>query len=135
MLRLTWKDGVATLAVAAATIGYLLWLTDTAFTGWSTRSAAVAVFALGFVGCTSVADRMASVYGAQGADRAPMTYVVLSSVAGGVALVAGLIAMISSSTTMLATLVVAMLALWGLATARQLLPETSHLVHRVSVHH
>jgi len=135
MVRLTWKDGIATLAVAAATIGYLLWSADAAFTGLSTRGAAVAVFALGMVGCTSISERMAPFYGAEGHDRAPLGLLVVTSVAGGVALVTGLVAMIAGSTTMLAGLVVSTFALWMLATAHHLVPEAGHHGHHVGVRH
>ena len=54
----------------------------------------------------------------RGERRPPLLYVVLASLVGGVALVAGTIAIIWGNEAMLATLVVAMAALWLAATAR-----------------
>jgi hypothetical protein len=133
MVRLTWKDGLATLAVAAAVIGYLLWSSDTALTGLSTRGAAVAVFVLGLVGCSSTGERMGETFGGQ--DHSPLAMVVLTSAVGAVALVAGLAAMIAGSSTMLGVLVVAVVVLWVLATAHHLVPDSRHHAHRVGVHH
>ena len=36
-MRLTIRDGLATLLVAAAWVVYLLWVTGAAMTGWSVR--------------------------------------------------------------------------------------------------
>jgi len=52
-MRLTWRDGMATLFVAAAVVVFALWQSETAMTEMSTRAMAVVVFALGWLGCTS----------------------------------------------------------------------------------
>ncbi len=117
-MRLTWRDGLATLLVAAATLLFVLWTTGTALAGTSTRAVGAIVLALGFVGCTSDRAEMAGVYGADGRHRAPMGYVVVASVLGTVALVAAVLAVAVGSEAMLATLVGAMIALWTMTTIR-----------------
>jgi hypothetical protein len=134
-MRLTWRDGVATLAVALATAGYLLWVTDTAFTSTSTRVVALVVLALGAVGCTATGDRMEAMYGASDHDRAPRWFLVAATTAGVLALGSGLVAIIAASESMLAILVAAMVALWVLATVRHLSSGLAHPVHRLGTHH
>jgi hypothetical protein len=116
-MRLTRKDVRATVFVVGAAVFYALWLTGTVAADMSTRVVAAIVFALGWLGCTSDADQMKAVFGVEG-KRPPLLYVVLASLVGGVALVAGTIAIIWSNEVMLATLVVAMAALWIAATVR-----------------
>jgi hypothetical protein len=128
-MRLTRKDIRATVIVIVATAFYALWLTGTVAAGLSTRVVAAAVFALGWLGCTSDADQMKAVFGVEGARRPPLLYVVLASLAGGVALVAGAIAIIWSNDAMLATLVVAMAALWIAATVRHQVAGPTVLHH------
>jgi hypothetical protein len=117
-MRLTWRDALATLFVAAAAALYGLWQTGTAAAGTSTRVLGAVVFGLGWAGCMSDQREMASVYGAGGRRRAPMAYVVVASLLGVVALAAGIITLVSASETMLAILVAATVALWVLATVR-----------------
>jgi hypothetical protein len=116
-MRLTRKDLRASVVVVGAVVFYTLWLTGTAAADMSTRVVAAIVFALGWLGCTSDADQMKVVFGVEG-KRPPLLYVVLASMVGGIALVAGTIAIIWSNEVMLATLIVAMTALWIAATAR-----------------
>jgi hypothetical protein len=118
--RLLAADLAATLLVAAAVVVSTLWLTDAALTGWSTRAAAGVVLALGYLGCMSSRTGLAEVYGAQGRRRAPLAYVVTTSFVGALALVSGIAALVWASEAMLVTLVVSMVALWVLATARHL---------------
>jgi hypothetical protein len=117
-MRLTWRDALATLFVAAAAALYALWQTGTAAAGMSTRVLGTVAFALGWAGCVSDQREMASVYGAGGRRRAPMAYVVVASLLGAVALVAGIITLVSASEPMLAVLLAATVALWVLATVR-----------------
>lgn len=112
-MRLTWKDGIATVATAAAVVFYALWATNTVAPNLSTRVAALVVFALGFVGCPTAAQ---DVSGRNTTTR--KWYATTSTVLGFVALVAGVSAMVFASEVMLAILVVAMVALWLAATAR-----------------
>ncbi|HEX6074837.1 MAG TPA: hypothetical protein VFZ32_06180 [Micromonosporaceae bacterium] len=113
-MRLTWRDGIATLATAAAVVFYGLWLTDTMAPNLSTRMAALVVFILGFAGCPTAASDL---YTRE--SRVPLWYTVAFSVVGFVALVAGVISVVFASEVMLATLVFAMVALWFAATLRR----------------
>lgn len=61
---------------------------------------------------------MAVVYGVGGRRRAPMTYVVVASLLGFVALVAGIITLVSANETTLAILVATTVTLWAMSTAR-----------------
>lgn len=91
-MRLTWRNGLATLLVAAAALPFVLWETGAALTGPSTRIVSAIVLVLGFGACTSDQEAMASVYGAAGQRRAPMGYVVVASPLGAAALIAGEVA-------------------------------------------
>jgi amino acid permease len=125
-MRLTRRDVLATLFVAAAAALYALWQTGTAVVGMSTRVLGALVFGLGWAGCMSDQGEMASVYGAGGRRRAPMVYVVVASLLGAVALVAGIMTLISASETMLAILVAATVVLWVLATVRHAVTSQGH---------
>lgn len=117
-MRLTWKDAEATVVVGGAVLFYALWTTDTVAVGMSVRVAAAIVFALGWLGCVSDTERMKEVYGAEGETRLPLAYVVPTSLLGGVALVAGLVAIVAASETALLWTVVTMVVLWLLTTIR-----------------
>jgi amino acid permease len=117
-MRLTRKDGLATLFVAAAGILYALWLTGFALTGASTRVIGAIIFGLGWAACMSNQSEMAAVFGAGTRRRVPMTYVVIASLIGALALVAGVITLVSANEPMLATLVVATITLWAMSTIR-----------------
>jgi hypothetical protein len=117
-MRLTWRDGVATVFVAAAGGLYALWLTGNGMAGTSTRVLGAIVFALGWVGCTSNKAAMAEVFGVGAPRRAPLSYVVTASLIGAVALVAGVITVVTGNEVMLATLVIAMIVLWAMSTVR-----------------
>lgn len=78
-MRLTARDGIATLFVAAAAVVFILWTTGAAMAGLSTRVITVVVFALGWFACIADQRAMAAVYGANGGRRsAPLGYVVLT---------------------------------------------------------
>jgi uncharacterized membrane protein len=117
-MRLTWRDDLATLLVAAAGLVAFLWLSGAALTGMSPRAVGAIVFALGFAACTSDKVEMANVSGAEGHRRAPMAYVVFASLLGVAALVAGVLTVVTGSEPMLLALVAAMAALWLMATVR-----------------
>jgi dipeptide/tripeptide permease len=116
-MRLTWKDGLASLFVGAAVVLYSLWLTETAVPDMSTRALALVVFGLGWAACTSNQAQMAIVYGVHG-RRPPTAYVMAASVIGAAALFAGIITLVTANEAMLATLVAAMIALWAMSTIR-----------------
>jgi len=125
-MRLTIRDGLATVFVAAATAVYIPWVTGAAITGWSVRVTAAVVFALGFAACLTAQKQMAVVYGVTGEGPRPlMAYVVLTSAIGALALVAGVIALVTGSAAMLAMLTASMAGLWVLATARHTLASGS----------
>jgi hypothetical protein len=125
-MRLTIRDGLATLLVAAAAAVYVLWVTGAAMTGWPVRVAAAVVFALGFAACLSDQKQMAVVYGAsREGPRPPVAYVVNASVIGALALVSGVIALVTGSAVMLAVLAASMAGLWLIATARHTLASRS----------
>ena len=113
-MRLTWKDAIATVFMAAIVVIYVAFLNST--TAWlisSARGTAAAVLVLGIVGgcgMSAAAEQYQS-------ERA-QAYTSFASVLGATALVAGVIALITASTVALAILVVATLALWLVATMR-----------------
>jgi hypothetical protein len=130
-MSLTWKDGLATVFVGAAVVLYLLSQGDATVAGLSgPRALTIAILALGVAGCYSARSQMQDVYGVGDRPRPPLLYVVLTSVLGGVTLVAGIIALSGGSAAALATLTAGMVALWALATIRHAmshaLPEVIH---------
>lgn len=116
-MRLTWKDAVSTVFMAAIAVIYVAFLNST--TAWlisSARGTAAAVLVLGAVGGCAM-----SAAAEQYQDRRARTYTSFAGVLGAIALVAGVTALITASTTALAILVVATLALWLAATVRHAL--------------
>ena len=121
-MRLTWKDGLATLLVAAAVVLYALWAASALMPGVSTRWMTAIAFALGMAACTANQRELGEVYGASGEGRRPSGfYIALATALGIVMLAAGVLAFVLASGAMLATLVTAMIALWLIATARHAL--------------
>ena len=121
-MRLTWKDGLATLLVAAAAVLYALWAAGALLPGVSTRWMTVIAFGLGMAACTVNQRQLGEVYGATRQGPRPSgLYVALATAFGIVMLVAGILAFVLASEAMLATLVAAMIALWLIATARHAL--------------
>lgn len=132
-MRLTRRDGLTTLFVAAAAVVYVLWLTGTAMLGTSTRVLGAVVFGLGWAACTSNQAEMAVVYGVGACRRAPLAYVVIASLLGLVALVSGITTLVSANEATLAALVVATIALWGMSTVRHALGgQTQGSDHAIS---
>jgi hypothetical protein len=118
-MSLSWKDGLATVFVGAAVVLYLGSQDGATIAGLSgPRALTVAIFGLGIAGCYTAKSHMEAVYGVGGGPRPPLLYVVLVSAVGGVTLVAGIVAFAGGSDTALATLTVAMIALWAMATIR-----------------
>jgi len=64
--------------------------------------------------------------GPGGRRHAPMAYVVVASLLGAVALLSGIMTLVSASETMLAILVAATVALWVLATIRHAMTSQGH---------
>ena len=125
-MRLTIRDGLATVFVAAAAVVYLPWVTGAALTSWSVRVTAAVVFALGWAACMTDQKQMAVVYGAtREGRRPPAAYVVLVSAIGALALVAGVMALVTGSAALLATLAASMAGLWLIATVRHAMASGS----------
>lgn len=121
-MRLTWRDGLATLLVAAAAVLCALWAGNALMPGVSTRWMTVIAFALGMAACTVNQRALGEVYGASGEGPRPSgLYIALATALGVVMLAAGVLAFALASEAMLATLVTAMIALWLIATARHAL--------------
>lgn len=118
MARLTWRDGLASVFVGAGVVLYILWLAGAEFVG--PRALAAIVLGLGLA-----ASVTAVVYGVgAGLLKAPKVYLVVASLIGIVALVAGFVAVTNISETMLATLVVSTVVLWLMATVRHAVSES-----------
>lgn len=128
MMSLTWKDARTTVFVAGAVTVYALAVTGTAFQGMSIRVVTAIVLGLGMAACMSNGDHVAVVYAVGQERRVPMAYVVIVSTLGGVALGAGVIALVAANEAMLATLGAAVIALWVISTVRHAMaaqpPET-----------
>jgi hypothetical protein len=127
-MRLTWKDAVTTLAAGLNTLVFVLYLqgTDLPIIG-STRGAAAAILLLGVFGGCALGSAM---------DAIPMdrtagerSYVLVASLFGVTALVAGAAALIGDGVGALGVLYYATIALWFIATLRHILssPEPSPL--------
>jgi hypothetical protein len=117
-MRLGRRDGLATLLVTAAAVLYAMWATGGAMAGMPARWMTVIAFTLGVAACTANQRELGEVYGAApGAPRSPGAYVALATAMGIVMLVAGIVAFVAASETMLATLVAAMVTLWLLSAA------------------
>jgi hypothetical protein len=113
-MKLTWKDAVSTVFMAAIVVIYIEFLNST--TAWlisSARGTATAVLVLGMIGGCAM-----SAAAQQYQDAQARAYTGIASVLGITALIAGVIALITSSTVALAILVGATLALWLVATMR-----------------
>jgi hypothetical protein len=118
-MRLTWRDGLATVLVAAAAVLYALWAAGSVMPGVSTRWMTVIAFALGMAACTANRRELGEVYGATREGPRPSgLYTALATVLGVVMLVAAIPAFVLASKVMLATLGATMVALWLIATGR-----------------
>jgi hypothetical protein len=114
-MSIPWRDRIATVLVAVATLVYVLWLAGPL--AWLTAGAvALVVLALGFVASAS-----AVVPGFAGLIHGSKPYLVVASLAGLVALAAGVITVLQATQETLAVLVVATIGLWMAATLRHTL--------------
>lgn len=112
MMRLPIRDAIATCAVGAAVVLYLLWTVDTTLPGMgATRATAVAVLVLGFV-----ASAIAVVPAFDGLMHGNKEYLAVTSILGLAALVSGVIALWAASETALAVLMIMLVVLWMAAT-------------------
>jgi hypothetical protein len=121
-MRLTWRNGSATLLVAAAAAVYALWATRTAMAGTSTTVIAAVLFGLGWAACLTDRREMQIVYGADPQHpRPPLGYIVLTSAIGVMTLGAGIAALVIATGTTVVILLAGLIALWMLATGRHIL--------------
>jgi hypothetical protein len=114
-MRLSWRDGLATVLVTAGGLLYALRLAGTEVPVISgARALGGVVLFLGLA-----ASVTAVVYGVgAGLLQAPRAYLAIASLVGLVALVAGVLVLTNGSETMLAILVAATVALWLMSTVR-----------------
>ena len=115
-MRPTREDIVATCAVVAAVVMYVLWLAEAALPGMSgTRATGLAILALGFV-----ASATAVVPGFARLIHGNKLYLGATSLLGLVALAAGVVMLWSTSSTALAVMMAMLVALWLAATIHHL---------------
>jgi len=120
-MRLTWKDGLATIFVGSAVAVYGFWMAGVEVFGLaSTRAVSTVVLILGIAGCFAARSFFEAIYGVGRAGRSSTPYAVLVTTIGIVALAAAIVALIGASTVALTILVIAMVALWAMATVRHL---------------
>jgi uncharacterized RDD family membrane protein YckC len=114
-MRLSWRDGVATICVAAVGILYAVWRSESEVFGMSSaRAIGLTVLLLGLA-----ASVTAVVFGVgEGLLRASKLYLALMSLLGLVALVAGIVVLVKQSEAMLGALVASTCVLWAVSTVR-----------------
>ena len=111
-MSIPWRDRIATLVVACASLIYLLWAVG-ALGDVSAGGVAIVVLVLGFVASAS-----AVVPGFAELLAGSRPYLALASLGGLVALVAGILTIINTTDETLVVLVIATVALWAAATIR-----------------
>ncbi len=111
-MTLQKRDLVATGLVAAAGVIYLLWLLDTVPTAMSSvRVAGAVILALGFAAsATAVVPTFGQLL------HGNRVYLAVTSLLGFVALIAGVVMLVGSSQNALTVVMVAMVAMWLIAT-------------------
>ena len=116
-MGLTWRDGVATVFMAAIAVIYAAFLGGTS--AWlisSARGTTTAVLVLGMVGGCAIGAVGELHTGTQ--PRPARVLRAIATTLGLAALIAGIIGLITGSTVALAVLVAATFALWLVSTAR-----------------
>lgn len=116
-MRLPKRDIIATCAVAAAVVVYLLWLADATLPGMSgMRVTGLVILVLGFIASATAVvpsfDRL--IHG----NRA---YLAVTSLLGLAALAAGIVMLWSASSAALAVLMAALVVLWVISTIHHVL--------------
>jgi hypothetical protein len=113
-MRITWRDGLATVFVFTAVLVYALWLAGVEMFGVEARGVGAIVLGLGLA-----ASIIAVVYGVgAGLLRANRAYLLMASLVGLVALVSGVVTLTTANESTLGVLVVATALLWVMATLR-----------------
>jgi hypothetical protein len=117
IMRMSKRDVMATVLVAAASVLYIMWVAGSAAFGMnSARATGVAILVLGFL-----ASATAVVPSFAGLLHGNRTYLVATSLLGVVATGAGIQMLVASSGAGLAVMVVAMVVLWLTATVHHAL--------------
>jgi len=111
-MSMPWRDRIATLCVATATLLYVLWLVGP-LAGIAAGSIAIIVLALGILASAS-----AVVPGFAALLSGSRVYMVLASVGGLVALACGVMTVTQATEVTLAILVIVTIGLWAAATVR-----------------
>jgi len=117
-MRVSWRDGLATLFVGVGVLLYALWLAGVEVAGVSgVRALGAVILGLGLA-----ASVIAVVYGVgAGLLRASKVYLAVASGLGLLALVAGVAVLVTTNEAWLGVLVAATVVLWLMATARHAL--------------
>lgn len=111
-MRLPKRDIIATALVAVAVVLYLLWLVDATLPRLDgTRATGVVILALGFA-----ASATAVVPGFGQLMHGNRVYLAATSLLGLVALISGVVMLVSASQAALAVMMGAMVVLWGIST-------------------
>ena len=119
-MRLSWRDGLATVFVGVGAVLYVLWLAGIEVAG--PRVLAGVVLGLGLA-----ASITAVVYGfGAGLLCASKVYLAVASLIGLAALVAGIMALVAVNEPMLAVLVVATVVLWMMSTVRHVISTAEY---------
>lgn len=120
-MRFARTDIIATGLVAVALAVYLVWLVAVDDpTSAAVRTVTGLVLALGFA-----ASATAVVPSFEQLLHGSRTYLVVTSVIGIVAAVAGILALVNADLTMLAILVAATVVMWAMATTRHARAQTA----------
>ncbi|MFI6400611.1 hypothetical protein [Streptomyces sp. NPDC050548] len=119
-MRLTWRDAVTSLFMAAIVVIYVAYLRDTgAWLVSSTRGTATAVLVLGAVGGCSLGRIDELFTGSR--SRTTRIFTLCASLLGVTALSAAIIALVAANAAALAVLFAATMALWVASTVRHAL--------------
>jgi hypothetical protein len=115
MMRLTWKDAVATALTGLVVVAYVAFLAGTDLPVISgVRGLAATVLVAGMVGCALGGAGESDVP----AGRWSRALTVTASLLGGIALFAAIVTLVAASEVVLAVLVGTVVALWLVATVR-----------------
>jgi hypothetical protein len=110
------RDIIASLAVAAAVLLYVLWVVDAAPWGMGTRVTGAVILGLGFVASAS-----AVVPGFADLLHGNRVYLTITSLLGTAALAAGIATLSSAGTGPLAVLTGVLVLLWAISTTHHVL--------------
>jgi len=114
-MRMSWRDGLATLFVGIGAVLYALWVADVALGALDdVKALGAVIFGLGLA-----ASVIAVVYGVgAGLLQASKVYLVVASLIGLAALTAGIGVFVTANETWLAVLMSATVVLWLMSTIR-----------------